>query len=335
MALVIRNTFFDFVDEAEAATAKTAVRRSASVPCAWKPQFTKGGEDYVASDASTSASNCDDSERISERNWDMPMDGVPQSSAEVSPVMSPMGMHVTLPCGFLDQQHMEYLPAEVSGMNLGCDAAIATQNFEHYQVPMDSSGLMWAPTNFEPQTGPFPSVMAPTAAPFTPCASFGQRSRLSSAASSFTPASSAQGECDTIVGAAKLALLNCPNVATVKVDDCKMGALTTIVAETRGADAAETKKVLDLTKTALLQAAANSSNAYVLGYTTTPFKDLLGCGFKATLGIVRPEASDCVCWDTYQKGFCPRRATCRWVHPEGDELLMLRVVLKHQSVASP
>jgi len=352
MALVIRNTFFEVADEAKAsdmlvATAKIATRRSTSVPCEWRPlATTKDADGYGASDASTSASNCDDSER----NWGMSADWMVQPSTEVSPVFSSMGEWPLTPGIVFAEQHklqMEYFP-EAPEINQSFDTSMITQAMEQYQAQnsMIAGGLVWTPPSFEPQNGPFPSVMGAPSSPFSPlcgpcgspCNSFDegfeaapQRSRLKSSASSFTPASSPQGECATVIGAAKIALLNCPNVTNVKADDCQMGSLTTIVAETLRADGADTKKVLNLIKTSLLQAAADSSNAYVLGYTQTPFKDLLGCGFKATIGVVRPECADSVCWDTYQKGFCPRRATCRWVHPEDSELMNLRVVIKQQS----
>lgn len=68
------------------------------------------------------------------------------------------------------------------------------------------------------------------------------------------------------------------------------------------------------TEAALLRAAEESSNVYVVGYEAEPFQSLTLCnGFKARLAFV--ENDQTVCWDLVSKGFCKRGCKCRWQHP--------------------
>lgn len=68
------------------------------------------------------------------------------------------------------------------------------------------------------------------------------------------------------------------------------------------------------TEAALLRAAEESSNVYVVGYEAEPFQSLTLCnGFKARLAFV--ENDQTVCWDFVSKGFCKRGCKCRWQHP--------------------
>lgn len=56
------------------------------------------------------------------------------------------------------------------------------------------------------------------------------------------------------------------------------------------------------------------------------------CTLKATIGCITPLQEHSACWDTYQKGFCPHRDTCRWCHPMPKDLMQL-VVLLHEDRA--
>jgi hypothetical protein len=38
---------------------------------------------------------------------------------------------------------------------------------------------------------------------------------------------------------------------------------------------------------------------------------------------VDPHTKDLLCWDTYKKGYCPRSASCRWMHPRSSDLVWL------------
>mmetsp|Transcript_57608 Transcript_57608/g.149727 ORF Transcript_57608/g.149727 Transcript_57608/m.149727 type:complete len:139 (-) Transcript_57608:21-437(-) len=78
------------------------------------------------------------------------------------------------------------------------------------------------------------------------------------------------------------------------------------------------RRAREALKKTLLDASLSSENTYVLGYGAQPFKDDAwdgGAGFVATLSYLPPSRASSACWDTYQHGYCPRRAKCWWSHP--------------------
>merc|ERR1719380_469342 len=72
--------------------------------------------------------------------------------------------------------------------------------------------------------------------------------------------------------------------------------------------------VLAVVQNALLSAAKQSDDVYIIGYEAQPFKAISGrLGFRAQLAIVQDESS--ACWDLLAKGYCHRGCGCRWQHP--------------------
>lgn len=132
------------------------------------------------------------------------------------------------------------------------------------------------------------------------------------------------------IAAATVALQGNPNVSAVKV--VSGVNMVTVVAEVTGTGAQGSfgaRETLTLAKDAFLAFTAGSPNTFILGYSTpSPFKDLCNSGFSCSIAVVPAEHQATACWDTYQKGFCPRLATCRWCHPSDGDLTTVRVILK-------
>lgn len=136
-------------------------------------------------------------------------------------------------------------------------------------------------------------------------------------------------EISTVINAAKLALSASPHVTNVKVTEGALGQASTIVAEINDAGPYGVRETLSSAKAALLGAAARSQITYVLGWNAMPFQDMTEeHGFKGVIGSVPIAMQDTICWDTYQKGYCPRRTLCRWCHPLEIDLAPLRVYLR-------
>jgi len=125
-----------------------------------------------------------------------------------------------------------------------------------------------------------------------------------------------------------------PRILKCEMGGGKLGGTTTIVfSHARGLLTFEFVRILATVKAALLDAASSAEEAYVMGYESKPFKALgMGknttWGFTASLGVVPATHQGRTCWDTYRKGSCPRRSTCRWCHPVESDLLNLVVMLK-------
>jgi hypothetical protein len=130
------------------------------------------------------------------------------------------------------------------------------------------------------------------------------------------------------IASATFALQGSPNVSAVKVVTGTNHV--NVIADVTGLQGVlGSRETLNLAKDALLGFTTGSQNTFILGYATSaPFKDLCETGFKCSIGVVTAEQQATACWDTWQKGFCPRRATCRWCHPEERDLTTVRFILK-------
>lgn len=90
----------------------------------------------------------------------------------------------------------------------------------------------------------------------------------------------------------------------------------------------EREKVLSGAKKTLLDISSGPQNVYLLGYGINPFKANRDGGFNARVSYLAPEKLKSACWDAYQKGFCPRQATCCWCHPAKTDIVEISVSLK-------
>lgn len=137
-------------------------------------------------------------------------------------------------------------------------------------------------------------------------------------------------ELAAVIGVTSEALRCSPCVHSVDVSGIAMGSTTTLTVRVEPGSLATlgSQRLLSCAKEALLGAAARSQSTYVLGYLARPFKDLGTTGFGAQVGFVTSAQEKVTCWDTYQRGFCPRRATCRWCHPLESDLIQIVVKLQ-------
>mmetsp|Transcript_139152 Transcript_139152/g.242152 ORF Transcript_139152/g.242152 Transcript_139152/m.242152 type:complete len:277 (+) Transcript_139152:61-891(+) len=160
------------------------------------------------------------------------------------------------------------------------------------------------------------------------------KTRLSPKTLSFVPQAQrcVPEEVFALVQSLETFLRALPDVMSVKVSECAMGATTTLLAEvaSHSLGHALIPEMVNSAKSTLLDFSVQSDSLYVLGYSSQPFQDIAG-GFKATVGCVSSQMESAVCWDVYEKGCCPRRNTCRWHHPYSTELM--QVVLKIQDVS--
>lgn len=158
-----------------------------------------------------------------------------------------------------------------------------------------------------------------------------RKPKLDSKAPLFKPiAGPSRGEVDSVLTAARKALDSSQGVSGTEM---VLGTTIATLCIRLWPNTQQSSRlsVIAIAKAALLEAAASSKSVYVLGYEATPFEEnssSMGMGFAATLAVVAPDWECSACWETYQKGFCPRGSACKWVHPGRDELHPVRVVLR-------
>jgi len=289
--VVVKNTFID-LEEHDDDLQRGESRRSNSVPRTWKPGTLRLplSSSELPSDASVSSSTTAASRG----------DGASDAGGEsdLAEVNDPFQFHCTID-------------------------SMAWQPMGPSLVPRTTTGLMATRLNREAAAFWPPNMGRPEREATVP--------RLNAQAPAFEPLQhptlvqqgfqSQRQEVLEAIAAATLALRGSQVVSDVKVTSGS-GNTVSIDGEVVGAGEQVSftmNEALQSAKDALLTFAASSQNTYVIGYEQTPFKDWSehgSSGFNATIGIVPAEHQDTACWDTYQKGFCPRRATCRWCHPE-------------------
>lgn len=134
-----------------------------------------------------------------------------------------------------------------------------------------------------------------------------------------------------VIACAKEVISTFGDIIDVQVRDGGMGGTTVIIAKSRSADP-DPSLIFSLVQDALLNSAAQSENTYIMGYGSEPFKKLDTLSFTATLAVPAVAHHKTTCWDTYEKGYCPRCATCRWNHP--TEIDKMRVIVMIQNMVS-
>jgi len=171
----------------------------------------------------------------------------------------------------------------------------------------------------------------PTSKPATsrPSPSSCKSSRKHAKSRCLQPSHKSLQEINDVLQGAKHALDSVANVSSAEVEMASPGTIARL-AITMVPKSPETSYAIAsaILKAALLDAAFSSDSVYVLGYEATPFEnDACGQGFVATLAIAPSSWEESTaCWETYQKGVCPRGPTCSWLHPGKNGIQPIRVV---------
>jgi len=153
------------------------------------------------------------------------------------------------------------------------------------------------------------------------------RCKLKATARPFMSARSPPADVTAVIASA-VEVLSCgDDIYDVKVQDGGMGGTTMILAKSSSPDP-DPLWIFSLVKDALLNSAEQSENTYILGYGEQPFKNLDQLSFGASIGCVPAAHQDTCCWDFYEKGCCPRFATCRWNHPAETDMMRIIVMIK-------
>jgi len=155
--------------------------------------------------------------------------------------------------------------------------------------------------------------------------------RLNPAASAFEPVTNSMPSQDLagVIAYVRHMLFTCWSISQVDVNLGAMGSSSSIIAWVKSQSQQGVQEVIDAAKSAFLEGAACSQNTYVMGYAKAPFKEPADwSGFSVTLATVPSEQENIACWDTYQKGFCPRSSTCRWAHPKPSNMMTVRLIIQ-------
>merc|ERR1711977_143149 len=109
---------------------------------------------------------------------------------------------------------------------------------------------------------------------------------------------------------------------------------TLIIAElSRGADAASRcYDVVHLAKQALEAITARLPTTALLSARIQ--KEDCGYSLRSNIACLPQGAEDCMCWDMFKQGYCPRRGQCQWYHPRDSDIHKIKVSIRYTLEAS-
>jgi len=146
------------------------------------------------------------------------------------------------------------------------------------------------------------------------------RTKLNSYSQPFVSVREPPTEIKAVIASVVASLASNMDIVNVKVKDQGMGGMTIIMAESSNPEPDATW-AFSQAKDALLNAAEQSENTYVIGYGDMPFKKLDNLSFSANIGCVPEAHKDSACWEYYEWGVCPRCTSCRWNHPAKTDMM--------------
>lgn len=292
--LTVKNTFLDI----EVPPLKTAAaRRSTSVPRAWKPGAFID-DNHCGSDGSTSVSS-DKAEHSLVSFSDSDYQDVQDTHSDCTDECH--SCHSSTRWANISDECLSETPKVDTSLMNGAGAKT--------KVTLSLTDMVEEDAGY-------------TADRKTPL-----RSKLKSQAKPFVSMRQPPEELRAVLASTVAAVASSPDVVDVKVHDRGMGGTTTIVVES-ASDNPDPLWAFALAKDALLNAAAQSENTYILGYGQQPFNSLDALSFSAKIACVPAAHQATACWDTYEMGSCPRCATCRWDHPGEVDMMQVIVMMK-------
>jgi len=289
MNIIVKNTFLNVDPVAE----PVKLRRSNSIPRTWKPGGSSDCDDSPHSDDSTSASDKAEHFPAALSDCDQELPDYQSACAD--------DHHSDSSCRWADisdDPFCEECPSQLSDDSSEAGKSKVTLSLVEMVCAEDAS-------NTDGKV----------------------RSKLSSKARVFESVRQPPEEARAVIAATVAALWQSKDIVDVQVHDGGMGGTTMIMADS-SSDDPDALWAFSLAKDALLNSAEQSENTYILGYGARPFNNLDALSFSANIACVPVDHRNTACWETYEKGFCPRCTACRWDHPAEADMMRVIIMIK-------
>jgi hypothetical protein len=181
----------------------------------------------------------------------------------------------------------------------------------------------------------------------SPDAGCGTRTPLSRQAPAFQPVSffvssgrSSEAEVPVIdsrltavVNAVHLVLVSSPSIRQIHISKDGQGGSTLIAAEVvpsgKLSAATASYDLLQSVRHTMESVAARLGTARLVSARSQ--KDDSSYTLRSKFACWPEYCAEGMCWDMFQKGYCPRGSLCRWSHPCDEDVFRIKVVLTHSS----
>jgi hypothetical protein len=154
------------------------------------------------------------------------------------------------------------------------------------------------------------------------------RTRLKVQAAAFQPVPK-DTRMEAVISCIHLALFSSGQAHNIKIENTFLTMSATVVSADvpAGHDApARAYSVMQLTKSSL---EAITSRLPTVALLSSRVQKEDGCySLRASIACLPDHARNCMCWDLFRTGHCPRRSQCRWYHPQKDDVARIRVFIR-------
>jgi len=134
-----------------------------------------------------------------------------------------------------------------------------------------------------------------------------------------------------VANAANLVLVSCGEVQNISMEVGAAGAsATSISAELQSGPDASTRayNVMHITKQALEAVTERLQTTRLLSARIQ--KDDGGYTLRSSIACLPNGVEDCMCWDMFHKGHCPRRSHCQWYHPHASDIAKIKISIRYE-----
>jgi len=155
------------------------------------------------------------------------------------------------------------------------------------------------------------------------------RTRLKVEAPAFQPAPK-DTRIEAVLSCLHLALASCGQVRDIKTERGPAGVSSTwISAELQRGPCASARSydVIHLAKQSLDAITARLPTVTLLSARVQ--REDSGYSLRSSMACIPDHAQDCMCWDLFRKGHCPRRSSCRWYHPQDSDIARIKISIRY------
>jgi hypothetical protein len=158
----------------------------------------------------------------------------------------------------------------------------------------------------------------------------GSRTKLKKQSPIFEPVLK-DSPMDAVTSCINLALASCGWVSDIRIEEGSTGKSSTLISAELSSGPhdsarARTYEVVQLAKQSLDAITARLDSICLL--STRIQKEDSGYSLRSSVACIPDDAKDKMCWDMCRSGHCPRRAQCRWYHPQDADVTRVKVSVK-------
>jgi len=140
---------------------------------------------------------------------------------------------------------------------------------------------------------------------------------------------------DAVVSCLRLTLSSCEQTCDIKIEKGLTGASSMLIsAQLQSGPNAPSRcyKAMQAARQALDSITAKLPTTSLLSARMQ--KEDWGYSLRSNIACVPDHARDCMCYDMFKKGSCPRRGQCRWYHPQDSDIARIKVIIRYSEDAS-